>query len=73
MNAAGHYAAAEELTIRAEEYFDQSDAPNLSNEDRTSLLMKAYYANAIARTHIHLAELASSSRSIATAAAEATG
>lgn len=65
MTPAQHYLRSEELVAKAEEYLDQSDAPHLSDEDRTSLLMKAFYANAIANTHRHLAELATTSRSIA--------
>ena len=72
MNAASHYAEAEVLTARAEEYLDQSDGP-MPADERRSLLIQALVAESLANDHIHLAELTSTSRSIAAAQAEAAG
>ena len=70
MNAAQHFAEAERLTARAEEYLDQSDSP-MSDADRKSLLLKALLTESLAHDHIDLASLASTSRSISPAQAEA--
>jgi hypothetical protein len=57
VNAAEHIVKAEELTAKAEKFLADADSA-ITTGERTGLLMKAYYSNAVATTHIHLAELA---------------